>query len=201
MSNQYTSDMPRSAAQQRFVFVRHGATDWNDKRLFQGRSDIALNAKGYRQAEVAGRTLIATNASKIVTSPLIRAVETAKTIADALGLPIETDNELIECDFGSIEGTSIDAFCRSKQITRLQDLPQHLPSDAEPWSSVRARSQSLLQKHLSCPSNGVPILIGHDAVLQAISEQLTGCWFASRHAEPYEFRLIDHDRWEISTLA
>ena len=60
-----------------FIFIRHGETDWNRAGLFQGRSDIPLNETGKEQAREAARRLANLSVSKVMVSPLKRAMETA----------------------------------------------------------------------------------------------------------------------------
>ena len=96
-------------------FVRHGQTDWNLKRLLQGRDEIPLNETGLSQAswvaekikEACERTEL--KFDKVVSSPLCRASVTARKIADAIGCKdFSTDERLIERDFGEISGKEYD---------------------------------------------------------------------------------------------
>ena len=67
--------------------VRHGQTDWNFQEIIQGREDIPLNEVGKKQASQSAAALQAESWDIIISSPLIRAQETAKEIAGAIGLP------------------------------------------------------------------------------------------------------------------
>ncbi|WAP51456.1 histidine phosphatase family protein [Arthrobacter sp. ATA002] len=81
----------------RLVLVRHGETNWNQERRLQGHTDNPLNLVGRAQAREAGRLLAADSWDVLVSSPLLRAVQTARHIADAVGLqPAGTVPELIE---------------------------------------------------------------------------------------------------------
>ena len=74
---------------QRICLIRHGQTTWNKERKIQGLEDIPLNETGYRQAKDCGEALLKAGWSgcKIVSSPLTRALETAKCIGEVLGIP------------------------------------------------------------------------------------------------------------------
>lgn len=87
-----------------FFFLRHGETDWNLRGLAQGRRDIPLNDTGRRQAREAAASATALNIQRIVTSPLSRAEETARTVGAAIGIEPEHDPGLMECSFGEREG-------------------------------------------------------------------------------------------------
>ena len=65
------------------ILVRHGQTEWNKRDIFRGRKDIPLDESGKRQALLTAKSLAQMDLSvkAIYTSPLQRAVETAKNIA------------------------------------------------------------------------------------------------------------------------
>lgn len=181
-----------------FVFIRHGETDWNKNGWFQGRSDVSLNETGRRQACAAAQEIASLSVSKVLVSPLKRAIETANLVFPASPDLIEIETDLIECDFGSLEGTSIRDAMREHGITRKEQLAEILPPDGEPWTAVLSRCRLLLDR-LAVFQEVDPyiVLIGHDAVFQGISETLTGRWFDSKHGQPYYFRL-DVAGWKIA---
>ena len=81
--------------------VRHGQTDWNLEGRFQGRIDIPLNEKGKSQAKKTKEKLEGIKFDKVFSSPLKRALETAKIITDE---PIDIDDRIIERCNGQLEG-------------------------------------------------------------------------------------------------
>ena len=87
--------------------IRHGQTENNKAKLLQGRSDIPLNKDGIRQAEAAAKWFRdqQIRIDSVYSSPLIRAVETAKIIAPEAPLFIE--ERLIEMDYGPYEGMDL----------------------------------------------------------------------------------------------
>ena len=99
------------------ALIRHGQTDWNLALRMQGRSDIPLNDTGREQALVAASALAAEPWDVVVSSPLLRARETAEIIAAALDVPLGASyDELLEQDFGVAEGTLV-----SELATRWPD--------------------------------------------------------------------------------
>ena len=60
---------------------RHGQTQWNDSRRFQGQTDVALDDVGRAQASLAAEQLAGLSPQLIVTSDLVRAAETADSLA------------------------------------------------------------------------------------------------------------------------
>ena len=90
------------------VLVRHGETDWNRQRRFQGHADQPLNDAGRSQArELAGR-LRDEPVTALYTSPLRRASETAQILASGFGLEARTLDALLEIDVGAWEGLTVD---------------------------------------------------------------------------------------------
>lgn len=87
------------------ILVRHGQTDYNVEKRFQGRLDIALNATGVSQAH-AMRVRLQEELAKVIriySSPLKRARQTAGVIAGE-AIPVESDHRLIEIDLGQFDG-------------------------------------------------------------------------------------------------
>jgi broad specificity phosphatase PhoE len=90
------------------VMVRHGETDWNRERRFQGRADQPLNEAGRGQALELAELLRGEPVSAVYTSPLRRARETAEILAVDFGLRPQPLDALLEIDVGAWEGLTID---------------------------------------------------------------------------------------------
>lgn len=116
-------------------FVRHGETDWNRAKRYQGQQDIPLNALGRSQASRNGRVLAEmlghrSAALDYVASPLLRARETMEIVRQEMALAHDgyrVDDRLAEIHYGHWEGQLWD------------ELPQADPEgyaarQADPWS-------------------------------------------------------------------
>ena len=90
-----------------FYFVRHGQTIWNVENKICGATDIALTDLGHEQAIETGEKIreMGIKADMILTSPLIRASETARHISEITGIPVMVEQRLIEQNFGKYEST------------------------------------------------------------------------------------------------
>lgn len=84
--------------------VRHGQTIWNSTGKYQGRTDVALSDKGISQAKKTVNRFLSVHLDGVIASPLKRAADTARGIAETHGLPLETDSRLMELSFGDWEG-------------------------------------------------------------------------------------------------
>lgn len=92
----------------RLYLIRHGETDWNTVRRFQGWTDIELNEKGLRQAELLGKRFENIPVDEVYASPLKRAVKTALPVAKAAGVELKTCEHFKEINFGAWEGKTRD---------------------------------------------------------------------------------------------
>ncbi|MFD1718323.1 histidine phosphatase family protein [Georgenia deserti] len=86
------------------VLWRHGQTEFNAARRLQGQSDIRLNDAGIRQADLSATALATFEPARIITSDLVRAVQTADALANRTGVQPEVDARLRERAFGRWEG-------------------------------------------------------------------------------------------------
>src|SRR5215469_3820327 len=79
------------------LLLRHGQTEMSAQRRFAGRSDIPLTSAGLEQAAaVAARLARRGGIDAVVTSPLVRTVRTAEAVAEAAGVPVTVDPDLVE---------------------------------------------------------------------------------------------------------
>lgn len=88
----------------RVVIVRHGETDHNAARIWQGHLDTPLSERGLRQADAVGPAIAALSPSRLVSSDLTRARLTAESIGRACGIPVTLDHRFREIDVGAWQG-------------------------------------------------------------------------------------------------
>ncbi len=134
------------------TLVRHGEAEGNQEHRFIGQSDVPLSATGHDQAELVAHRLAATGVKTIVSSDLRRAVDTARPLADRLGIEIRTDQRLREIANGEwtnllateIEERWPDAWAR------YQDGEDVNRPGGERWSEVQTRVvEALLELDVS----------------------------------------------------
>ena len=88
----------------RLYFIRHGETDWNRERRMQGMVDIPLNEKGRMLAEITAKQLSRIPFDLIISSPLCRAIETARIVTGHADIPLQVDERIRELSWGDWEG-------------------------------------------------------------------------------------------------
>lgn len=88
----------------RILLARHGETEWNRLGRWQGHADPPLNDAGRRQAAELAEQLAGDGIAAIYSSDLARASQTARVVADRLGMKLVEDRGLREIDVGSWSG-------------------------------------------------------------------------------------------------
>ena len=149
--------------------IRHGQTDLNNRQVLQGRSDFPLNGKGTQQAAETAEQLKGIVFSRVYSSPLIRALQTAELIVP--DVPAVVDDRLIEMDYGPYEGMDLRSLT-PEVLTFFSDFVHNpAPEGMEPLDSVVARAGSFLEELCRTEEN---ILIStHAIAMKGILEYLT----------------------------
>lgn len=136
-------------------FVRHGETDWNAERRYQGQMDIPLNARGREQARRNGETLRQAvphlSELDLVTSPLGRARETMAIMLGELGVSADRlrfDDRLRELSYGAWEGkleSELPSLDPEGFADREQDRFRWRPPQGESYADLFARTGEWLK--------------------------------------------------------
>lgn len=133
----------------RLYIVRHGETDWNKTRRIQGQVDIPLNEFGKHLAIETGKGLLDVKFEICISSPLGRAVETAKLILGSRPVPIVTDERITEMAFGIWEGgcCSKDGWNLPQEFRDFFEAPERYkaPEGGEDFYMVRNRLEDFLK--------------------------------------------------------
>jgi broad specificity phosphatase PhoE len=94
------------------ILQRHGSTRLNENNSFRSRMDPPLDDEGIKQAEKAAENIRREGfeVKRIISSPLLRAVQTADILANEFGLDVEQDRGLISWDLGFLSGKDKDEY-------------------------------------------------------------------------------------------
>jgi broad specificity phosphatase PhoE len=145
----------------RLFLARHGRTRLNAAGVLRGHLDPPLDSIGRFQALVLADVLAHQGLVSIVSSPLLRARETAEPIGLRTGLPVEIDERLIDRDYGCWAGRSKDEVIA--RWGSLDDAPE-----IEPTKSVVDRTMAALTEVCDRFSDGTVLVVSHDAVNSSV---------------------------------
>lgn len=149
--------------------VRHGKTDLNQANVLQGRSDHPLNEEGVDQARKAAEKLKGISFTYVFSSPLQRALQTAKIIVPDLE-PIK-DDRLIEMDYGPYEGS--DLRKPDPELLRFFSdfVNEKTPEGMEELSHIVERTGEFLKEIQNL--NGNILVSTHAIAMKGLLENLT----------------------------
>ncbi len=161
----------------RIIALRHGETAWNVDARIQGRLDIELNETGRWQARRAAQALAGEEIDGVYSSHLLRAAETARTIARAIGQSAQSVEALCERGFGVFEGKTfpqIEAIWPEQALRWRKRDPQWKPEGGESLQDLQRRivnaTAELAERHLGKQI----VLVAHGGVLDVLYRTATG---------------------------
>ncbi|KML12653.1 phosphatase [Bacillus safensis] len=158
--------------------VRHGETDWNAAKRIQGRTDIPLNDTGKWQAEQTGLYLKDVHWDVVISSPLIRAKETAHLILNYVHAPLVIMDDFIERDYGDAEGMSFEE--------RQKLFPDKQYPNMEPLETIQNRMLEGIEKVRAAYPDQHVLIVAHGAAIHALLTTL-----ADEHMGLQNTRLVN----------
>jgi broad specificity phosphatase PhoE len=147
--------------------VRHGQTAWNREKVFRGREDVPLNDVGRAQAAACAERLADVKLDAFYSSPLGRAMETARAIARPHGAEPTAEPGLIDLDVGQWQAKPLAEVQR--EFPDLHELWAHQPHlvkfpGGESLAAVRDRAASAVERLCDRHVGQTILLLGHVAV-------------------------------------
>lgn len=154
----------------RLYVVRHGSTKWNELGLIQGVSDIKLSSKGVEEANKLKKRLSDVSFAVCITSPLLRAKQTAGIITNGK-TNIIVDDLLTERNMGTFEGTDHLEYERFN----YWDYKANVSSNGvESVRELLSRTKVFLDKIKRLYSDKTVLVVTHGATLRAIHYNVIG---------------------------
>ena len=145
------------------LLLRHGETPMSVQKRYAGRSDVPLTDAGVQQAAAAAKRLASAGIDVIVTSPLLRAVQTSQEVAAVTGAPVVTDDGFRETDFGSWECLTF-AEVRERwpsEMTAWLADPAVPPPCGESLTEVAERVTGALHRVLTDRARQTVLIVSH----------------------------------------
>ena len=163
----------------KLLLVRHGETDWNLARRYQGQSAVPLNQKGIQQAEQLARRLSGERIDAIYSSDSPRALETATQVLNLQeqAPALQKDARWQEICFGSWDGLTyeeVEAKWKSEVTAWYADPVNSSPPGGETILQMSKRVQSALNDLKSKHKEETVLIVTHGGVIQLLLCMLLG---------------------------
>ena len=152
---------------QPFLYLaRHGQTDLNARNGLQGHIDMPLNRNGEAHAAALAAYFKDRELTAIWASPLQRARNTAAAVAASHDLPVQIDADLIEVDYGDIDGMTMDdATASTNYRDRDQDRLAYRPPNGETYYELLARLERFFTKPGILEENP-KLVVAHQGIMR-----------------------------------
>ncbi|GIV76353.1 MSMEG_4193 family putative phosphomutase [Litorilinea aerophila] len=150
------------------LLIRHGENDWVGSNRLAGRTPgVHLNERGRQQVQQLIELLSRQPVSAIYSSPLERCLETAQPVAEALGLPVITEEAVQEVDYGDWQGGELKALSQTPEWS----LVQHHPSSfrfpgGESLREVQFRAVTAIERMRERHPNQLVAVFSHGDVIR-----------------------------------
>jgi alpha-ribazole phosphatase len=180
----------------KLILVRHGQTEWNVQRRYQGQTDIPLNDVGRQQATALALRLEGEDMAAIYASDLKRTRQTAQAIAERCGLLVHDEPRLREMCFGDWEGLThaeIEARWPDEQAAWYADPTNVAPPGGETLAQVVTRVKAAANDIVREAQERTVALVAHGGTLRVLVCQAMGI-------EPPAFWRLRADPASISEL-
>lgn len=172
-----------------FYLCQHGRTPLNVQGRLRGHLDPELDLVGLAESRDLADLLVKLSPTRIVSSPLRRAQQTASAIATAAGLNVELDGRFIDRSYGEFDGAV------AAEVAATYGRPSAAPG-VEPTTELVSRAKAALTELAEGTPAGPVVVVTHDAVIRYLFEALapdytpaelvpqrTGCWSLLRYTD------------------
>lgn len=181
----------------KIIIVRHGESSGNLEQRVRGRTEFPLNENGLAQAKATAEALKNEKIECVYSSPLGRALVTAKVIAEAGGFPVRTEERFNNMTYGSWEGRTKEELQRQFPeewqiwLTRPEDL---MIDGAETFDDARNRSVAALGDLAEKHAGKTFAIVSHRGLIKPMISGVLGM------AKPYFWKLyIDNSSISVLT--
>lgn len=163
--------------------IRHGVTDWNRDRRLMGSREVPLSSDGVLQSKATALALSSIPVGEIISSPALRAVQTAEIIGNLFHADITRDPRLGDLKLGKWEGMTYDEASQTPEYKRLQTnlLRERLPG-GEDLSQVRDRATGAVEQALrDAPAGESLAIVSHASILRIVLAHYLGTTITHFH--------------------
>ncbi len=145
------------------IFIRHGQSESNVKNFFTSEENASpLTPKGISQVEKLAKTIPKDfKPNGLYTSPVLRARQTSKIIADRIGIEPKLDKRLWERNFGELENKIYPSY-EKKNADLLANIKAGYTNGIESWDSLQSRIKSFIKG-----KEGINVAVSHHDLIKS----------------------------------
>lgn len=158
----------------RILLARHGETEWNRLGRWQGHADPPLNDLGRRQAETLAEQLAGDTVSAVYSSDLRRARDTARIVAERIGVVVTEDRALREIDVGSWSGLTRDEVRERFPEGYARWLAGDIGHDGETRDELARRVVPAVESIAHDHPDETVLVVSHGGVIRALRRHAAG---------------------------
>ncbi|HDR1000105.1 TPA: histidine phosphatase family protein [Pasteurella multocida] len=154
-----------------FYLIRHGKTEWNEKRLLQGNGDSPLTQEGIEGAKRTAKALSNIDFTAAYSSVLPRAISTANMISAHKTTPLICHAGLNELCFGSWEGQAIEELSCLPEYRQMRDQPAQylgLTNGGETYQQLATRAMGVIEQIIQRYDTGNILIVSHGHTLRML---------------------------------
>jgi broad specificity phosphatase PhoE len=160
-----------------FYFVRHGETEWNLEGRVCGRTDVLLSDAGRRQAWLLAQRLKSIPVEALYSSPLRRALDTARIIGNATGNEPVVDDRLAELNYGTWEGKMFEEIQKADPLAYqawIADPGRTAPPEGESGEQLVERAAPFLADVALRHERGNAVVVCHKTLSRLLACHILG---------------------------
>jgi broad specificity phosphatase PhoE len=171
------------------LLMRHGETPWNREGRVMGRNPVELDEEGRRQVESAIPLARQLAIDAIVSSPLVRAKQSAEIIANGIGIAkIAEDPRLSEVEYGSWEGKVYNDLIHDLHYIKYRERPLDEPTPGgETMYQVQARGVIAIRETIAANQGKRVLFVSHGDIIRTVL-----CHFMNLGLENFRRLRIDN---------
>lgn len=165
------------------LLIRDGVTDWHREGKVLGHRDIPLNADGLAQARSAADALEGLTIAEVISSPLLRALQTAELVGKKFGIEVARDPRLLDFRVGKWEGMAYaDVAANPEYQAFISDpMSERIPG-AENLHDARQRAVAAVEQALEDnPSGDAIAVVTHAGIIRVLLTHYLGSPPANYH--------------------
>jgi broad specificity phosphatase PhoE len=163
------------------LILRHGSTVANEKNLFRSRLDVSLDEKGFKQADAAADFLGRYDLERIVTSPMLRAYQTACIVqSNFQHAPLIQDRALMPWDLGFLVGKDRELYGPILDLY-VQNPYKTIP-DGEALDCLRVRTRQFFEGELE-REDSLTLYVAHTSNIITLSNLIAGTTMGADQAD------------------